>query len=232
MCNYVVTGKCEHNGDITLNYSDSMIRDVLITGLADDDIKRDVLSHTKQDMSLADLVAFVEAKEAGKISSARLSGTHMANAIRSSYKRQTSNVNKPPVKHFNGHQLSEHKRSATLQESTDLQSLNSSNNCGWCGFTGHGNGKDKLTRFQLCPANKKMCDICGIKGHFTRCCREKLKSNFSHHKNNIAHHSAAIAAGTNKVSKDYHVNDDMVLTSNAYDVNDDMVLTSYAATQQ
>ena len=84
MCNYVVKGKCAHNSDITLNYSDSMIRDVLITGLADEDIKRDVLSHTEQDMSLTELVAFVEAKEAGKISSARLSGTYTANAIRSS----------------------------------------------------------------------------------------------------------------------------------------------------
>ena len=38
MCNYVVKGKCAHESDVTLNYSDSMIRDVLITSLADEDI--------------------------------------------------------------------------------------------------------------------------------------------------------------------------------------------------
>lgn len=215
MCNYVVKGKCAHNSDVTLNYSDSMIRDVLITGLADDDIKRDVLSHTEQDMSLTELVAFVEAKEAGKISSARLSGTYTANAIRSSYKRQSINTNKPPVKPFKDYQLPDYNKSATSQRSTDIRNQSSSNNCGWCGFTGHGDGKDKLTRSELCPANKKTCGKCGIEGHFARCCRADRKNSLFQRRINPTHHSAAIAAGTNKISIDSDVNDDTVLTSYA-----------------
>ena len=47
-------------------YTDTMIRDVLSRGLADQDIQLDLLGHSNQDMNLEQVVAFVEAKETGK----------------------------------------------------------------------------------------------------------------------------------------------------------------------
>ncbi|KAK3715192.1 hypothetical protein RRG08_040041 [Elysia crispata] len=49
-----------------VNYTEAIVRDALIRGVADPDIQLDLLSHKNQDMSLEDVLQFVEAKEAGK----------------------------------------------------------------------------------------------------------------------------------------------------------------------
>ncbi|KAK3769232.1 hypothetical protein RRG08_005179 [Elysia crispata] len=59
-----------------VNYTEAIVRDALIRGVADPDIQLDLLSHKKQDMSLEDVLQFVEAKEAGKRSAFRLLDTH------------------------------------------------------------------------------------------------------------------------------------------------------------
>ena len=68
VCQYSV--QCECGAQVS--YSDPMIRDTLIVGLADDDIRLDVLGQTKQDMSLDETTRFIEAKESGKRSAGHL----------------------------------------------------------------------------------------------------------------------------------------------------------------
>ena len=53
-------------------YTNNILRDVLIKGLADHEIQLDLLGDTNQDMSLEEVFRFVEAKEAGKRSAGRL----------------------------------------------------------------------------------------------------------------------------------------------------------------
>ena len=55
-----------------VNYSDNILRDILIKGLADNEIQLDLLGDKNQDMSLEEVFQFVEAKEARKRSAGRL----------------------------------------------------------------------------------------------------------------------------------------------------------------
>ena len=68
VCQYNATCECWAQ----VSYSDHMIRDTLIVGLADDDIRLDVLGQTNQDMSLDETTRFIEAKESGKRSAGRI----------------------------------------------------------------------------------------------------------------------------------------------------------------
>lgn len=60
-----------------VNYTDNILRDVLIKGLADNEIQLDLLGDKNQDMSLEEVFQFVEAKEAGERSAGRLNSAHL-----------------------------------------------------------------------------------------------------------------------------------------------------------
>ena len=65
--------KCFHCQKETL-YKDEIIKDRIISGLADIEIKKDVLSNTEvNDWTVDDLVSHIEGKEAGKTSTGELS---------------------------------------------------------------------------------------------------------------------------------------------------------------
>ena len=49
-----------------VDYSDEIIKDVITRGIYDDDIRLSLLSDRNQEMSLANTVAYIEAKESGK----------------------------------------------------------------------------------------------------------------------------------------------------------------------
>ena len=66
-----------------VNYTDNILRDVIIKGLADTEIQLNLLGDKNQDMSLEDVFQFVEAKEARKRSAGRLLQSQGAEAIRS-----------------------------------------------------------------------------------------------------------------------------------------------------
>ena len=70
-----------------VNYSDNILRDILIKGLADNEIQLDLLGDKNQDMSLEEVFQFVEAKKAGKRSPGRLLQSQVAEAIRSQYRK-------------------------------------------------------------------------------------------------------------------------------------------------
>ncbi|KAK2564365.1 hypothetical protein P5673_011790 [Acropora cervicornis] len=70
-----------------VNYTDNILRDILIKGLADNEIQLDLLGDKNQDMSLEEVFQFVEAKEAGKRSAGRLLQSQGAEAIRSQYRK-------------------------------------------------------------------------------------------------------------------------------------------------
>ena len=80
--------KCSCGTDIS--YSEQMIRDTMIIGLADDDIRLDVLGQADQNMSLDNTISFIEAKESGKRSAGRLNPlppSTSVNAASSSYRQ-------------------------------------------------------------------------------------------------------------------------------------------------
>ncbi|GFR68199.1 hypothetical protein ElyMa_000270900 [Elysia marginata] len=135
-----------------VNYTDAILRDALIRGTADSDIQLDLLSDKNQDMSLEDVLQFVEAKEAGKRSASRLLDTHatdatsdMVDATSSSYKKK--------------HRLA-------------LQA-DKKETCTYCGQIGHGVRSPARARRTDCPAYGHRCKLCNRDHHYESVCRSK-----------------------------------------------------------
>lgn len=83
VCKFVITcPNCYHE----VNYTDTIVRDVLARGIAHPGIQLDLLGDKNQNMTLEEVTQFVEAKEAGKRSASRLLDTHSI-AATSSYKK-------------------------------------------------------------------------------------------------------------------------------------------------
>ena len=81
--------------DKEVNCTENVLRDVVTRGLADEEIQLDLLRERNQDMSLEEVLQFVEAKESGKRSAGRLLQTQGAEAIRSQYRRKQTADRKP-----------------------------------------------------------------------------------------------------------------------------------------
>ena len=104
-------------------------------------------------MTLEQVLAFVEAKEAGKRSASRLLLPLEADLVASStYRKQSKPLTKiPPPK----------------DQPT----------CTYCGIRGHGKNPPTRVRRTECPAFGTTCNHCGRDHHFERVCRGKRDSN-------------------------------------------------------
>ena len=151
-CKFTAVEKCTNcDTDVTHNYSDTMVRDALTKGLADTDIQQDLLGKSNQNMTLEEVIRYVEAKETAKQSASLLTNGHTVGALRSSYRR-------------NNVQTTIH----TNQMAKDAPSL-----CGFCRKSDHGNNNDIETRRKKCPAYGQKCKKCNLKNHFTHLCKSR-----------------------------------------------------------
>ena len=144
-------GVCNFKKECTcasvVDFSDIMIRDTLIRGLEDEEIRLDILGQSKQDMNLEDVLQFVEAKESGKRSAGRLTETAttaVTAATTSSYRRRDK------------------QKKQTYETGAKP--------CDYCGTSGHG--RTKQERMQKCPAYNQTCAKCGIPHHHESVCRQ------------------------------------------------------------
>lgn len=135
-----------------VDYTKCIIRDVLSRGLSDNDIQLELLGHTNQDMTLEQVVSFIESKEAGKRSAMKLSQAQGIQAIRSAYKQSKSVTE---------------KKSAAGNKPDHIPST-----CGYCGRPGHAREPAKI-RQKLCPAYGHSCTICGKLHHMAEVCRSR-----------------------------------------------------------
>ena len=69
--------------DASVDYTETILRDVLCRGLEDGEIQMDLLGNKNQDMTLEEVLRFVEAKEAGKRSASRLLLPHATDTVSS-----------------------------------------------------------------------------------------------------------------------------------------------------
>ena len=172
VCQFTKMKKCTCNADVTIDYSNEMVRDSLVRGLEDEDIRVEILGSCVQNMSLEETLTLIEAKESGKRSASRLhtnSPTVTTNAT-SSYKQrppnyQSNQKNKPP------------QNPAT--NSTQPH-------CFHCGQVGHGDGRNRRERRKHCPAYNHICTKCNIRHHHENVCRNsqrKPQSNPNEHQN-------------------------------------------------
>ena len=151
VCQFVAKCQCPHCPDhdvcVGTDYSDIVVRDQLVLGCADHDIKLDCLTEKGPGASLDEVMPFVEGKESGKLSLQQLAGGSEAAAPISSLRKQQRAVVKqraPP---------------------TPLHTPP----CTHCGQSGHGSGRDE--RSANCPAYDQACFKCGKQGHLGTVCR-------------------------------------------------------------
>ena len=145
ICKQVVPcPNCEHE----VSYSNEVIKDVIVRGINDDEIRLDILSDKNREMSLEEVVSFIEAKESGKRSANKLQqNSHIASSSRSQYQKAKSRtVNQAPE-----------------------------GPCSYCGKNGHGKNSSLAVRKRQCPAYGKTCAHCGLKNHFINVCRIKAQ---------------------------------------------------------
>lgn len=159
VCNFQVECPCGARVD----YGTTMIRDALVRGLADDEIRLDILGESQQDMSLDSVLRYVEAKESGKRSAGRLYGgsspaSAASAASASSYRRQERG-------RFRATQGADPRQGPAREESG-----RSSLPCSHCGQLGHGGSRQERQR--RCPAYNKTCTRCGTLHHFAKVCRK------------------------------------------------------------
>ena len=158
-------GVCKYNIECpscktTVDYTKPIIRDVLSRGLSDSDIQLELLGHTEQNMTLEQVVTFIESKEAGKRSAMKLSQAQGVQAIRSTYKQSKT---------------APEKKATVVTKSES----NAPATCGYCGKPGHARAPAK-TRQKMCPAYGHNCTICGKLHHFAEVCRSRNRTTQRH----------------------------------------------------
>ena len=155
-CQYRTTCSCTEPG--TVDYSDEMIRDSLIRGVYDPEIKLSLLSEKDETTSLEDTLRFIESREGGKQSAQRL-----AAASGSAVPAHVSAVSS-----FRRQQRDAHRvRQPTV--STDGGGGSTSRPCGFCGTRDHP--LDRASRVSKCSAYGYQCGKCGKMNHHECVCR-------------------------------------------------------------
>ena len=154
-CKYVTTCLADECG-ADVDFTESILRDVLARGIADQEIQLDLLGNQNQDMSLEEMLAFVEAKESWKRSASRLLDAQGANTVNSAYRRSKM-------------QESSGKRPDPKMGQQDRQQAT----CSYCGGCGHGKRSPPNVRARECPAYNHKCKLCNRDHHTEGLCRSK-----------------------------------------------------------
>lgn len=174
VCHFSKSKRCECNEIITLDFSEDMVRDALIRGLEDEEIRLHILGQANQDMTLEETLQLAEAQECGRRSAGRLvqpSDAQIqttANAT-SSYRRRSN----AQLQQRNKTQPTQNPQPNQRNNQRSSQSPNktTSPTCSHCGQQGHGSGRSYRTRMNNCKAFNHQCTKCGILHHFESSCR-------------------------------------------------------------
>ena len=86
-----------------VNYTDEILRDVVTRNISDSEVQLDLLGDSNQNMTLEEVLKFIEAKETGKCSASRLLHTQNVDAAHSSYCKDKSSAFKSKPEHSNDH---------------------------------------------------------------------------------------------------------------------------------
>ena len=173
VCKFLKQCSCAEPREV--DYTSDMVRDCLIRGLEDEDIRLEILGQQNQDMTLDQVIQIAEAKESGKRSAHLLHEgapvTPIAAAVKSTYRKQSAT------------RLQHQNKQRVDPPTTQLR-------CGNCGNRGHSSNKDQ--RRVHCPAWKHRCTICGILNHFESVCRRRQRNPTKPDENRLLDESTAV----------------------------------------
>ena len=196
ICKFVRQCSCTPPSDV--DYTSDIVRDCLIHGLYDDDIRLEILGQENQEMTLDQVLQISEAKESGKRSSNLLQGgapvTPTVASVRSTYRKQTAT------------QLQRQNKSDAPPATTPR--------CNNCGNQGHSSHKD--SHMVQCPAWNHRCTNCRIMHHFESVCRSKQRRNTNTQANTLVESTAVFEAlcslednQVDSIYLDHHVYDEL-----------------------
>ena len=147
VCEYFT--KC-HDCEKTISYADTVVRDMLTLGIADQDIQLELLGNVDQDMSLENVIKYIEVKEAGKRSTSLLQ-QYSETAAASTYSRN--------------------KKRQAIKCIPETSNKRQEAKCIFCGKCGHGLSAKLEQRRKHCPAYGNECKICNKLNHCENVCR-------------------------------------------------------------
>lgn len=155
------------NCEASVDYTEQILRDVLCRGIADQDIQLELLGHTNQDMTLEEVIQFVETKEGGKRSAFQLLDNQTAaiNNQASATTNQAAPIKSSYVKGKRDYKI------PSDTKSNDSKVIK----CSYCGISGHGTNSNSQSRKSTCPAFNHTCGCCNRQHHFDHMCRSKDK---------------------------------------------------------
>ena len=177
-CDFVETcPHCSHQVDC----SDSRVSDQLCIGVADQEIKRDLLEEITKRLTVEQVLHFVEKKTLGKRAATALKTppTPSASALDDEDMDHVSN-HKKLHKHTNPKATLKatpratpkpivHRPLTTTPPNTDKGA------CSFCGRLGHGTAARTAVRRVQCPAFGKTCSTCGHPNHYAQLCWQTMK---------------------------------------------------------
>ena len=152
-----VNAACDQINDFT----EEIIRNVIARGLADQEIQLYLLGEKNQEMTIKDMIEYIEAKESGKRSASRLLDPQSTDAISSSYRR--------------GKQHDVRNRGGARPEKPKAKPKEV---CIYCGELGHGKTPQWHTRRTECSAYGKKCQKCGRQNHIDKACMRGRPTKF------------------------------------------------------
>ena len=140
----------------TVSYADQEILHCLVKGLADEDIRRQVLGVVDV-MDLDTTVKFIEAKEFGRKAGAFLDSSE-------------AGLNK-----VTNHRQAQRLDLVDERTKVEPEEPKEEARCKYCNRKGHGATPRLAVKRENCPAFDKTCNKCGGLGHFagTKACRGK-----------------------------------------------------------
>ena len=190
VCDYTKSKKCECEREVEVDFSDDIIKDALIRGLSDGDIRVEVLGQCKKDLSLDETLQIIESKESGKRSAGILSNSTASsmNVMNDISTASSTNATSSYMRNVNN----QHKPASKPHERDKSQSPT----CSHCGQKGHGNGKNLQERRRSCPAYNHQCEKCSIHHHMESVCRSSRQRNSAPYKRNETSNDAVFQTDT------------------------------------
>ena len=179
ICKYNVSQVCACGLEVTIDYSEHNVSDLLCIGLADPTIKEALLSDENQDRDVEQTLTFVEAREEGRRSAPKLSTPQAVESINSSYRK----LKKPTQRDH-----------SCRHEPAQRDNTSKDDKCSYCGGTGHGRSAPARTRRTRCPAFGKECTHCGRANHLARVCRSEAPQDDTQHENAVFNEACTLTA--------------------------------------
>ena len=141
------------------NEETSLIRDAFILNIIDHETQKELLKETVEPSKALEIAIQMEmgAQNQQKINQSLMSTTNSVNVV-NNYQTRNRNANTQQLKR-------DFTRYPTVPQNYHYSSICMDCGLGW----GHNNR-------QICPANGKKCNNCGIIGYFARKCRKPKRS--------------------------------------------------------